>query len=277
MTSRILNVLRCPVCGAQGTVSEDQKSFFCCGLKRHSFDFARSGYLNLCLKNKEGDSKDAVRGRSLFLESGYYQVLSDEINRMLDELKVTSVLDAGCGEGYYTNRMAASERAVFGADLSRHGIDHAAKTAKQLSNGAGFAVASLYELPVEDASFDAVANLFAPCAEEEFLRVLRDGGYLILVGAGERHLMGLKSLLYDDPYLNPGRNDLPTKMKLCEKHRIHQTISVKGKTAIEALFSMTPYYWRTSERDRAKLDHVNELETEIDFDIFLYRKELQQS
>ena len=41
---------------------------------------------------------------------------------------------------------------------------------------------------------------------------------------------------------------------------------------IDALFSMTPYYWRTSEKDRAKLDALEQLTTELDFDIFVFRK-----
>jgi len=277
MTSRILERLRCPVCGAAGSADEAGKTFSCVGTKRHCFDFSKSGYLNLCLKGKEGDSKEAVRARSLFLEAGYYLPLSEAVNRLLEELRAEAVLDAGCGEGYYTNRMARQGRAVLGADLSRHGVDHGARTAKRLSSGAAFAVASLYELPVASESFDAVTNLFAPCAEEEFCRVLKAGGYLILVGAGERHLMGLKALLYDRPYLNPGRNDLPQKMKLCRELRLRETISVQGNEMIRALFSMTPYYWRTSERDIAKLCGVETLETELDFDIFVYRKEFDRT
>ena len=42
---------------------------------------------------------------------------------------------------------------------------------------------------------------------------------------------------------------------------------------IQALFSMTPYYWRTSESDRSKLMNVDSLVTELDFDIYIYRKE----
>ena len=274
MTSRILERLRCPVCGAAGGSDEAEKVFSCHGAKKHCFDFAKSGYLNLCLNGKEGDSKAAVQARSLFLEAGYYQPLSDALNGLLDEIGAETVLDAGSGEGYYTNRMARDGREVLGADLSRFGVDHGAKTAKRLGCGASFAVASVYTLPVESGSFDAVTNLFAPCAEEEFCRVLKTGGTLILVGAGERHLMGLKSLLYDNPYLNLGRNDLPKQMRLCKELHIRETVTVKGNDMICALFSMTPYYWRTSERDISKLNGVERLETELDFDIFVYRKEL---
>ncbi len=276
MTSGILDLLRCPVCGADGRPENEGRSFRCKGARGHCFDFSKSGYLNLCLSGKAGDGKEAVRARTLFLEAGYYQPLSDRVNLLLDESGAKRVLDAGCGEGYYTNRMAR-DREVLGIDLSKDGVDHAAKTAKRIGGGVSFAVASLYELPVASGAFDAVTNLFAPCAEEEFCRVLRENGTLILVGAGERHLMGLKELIYDRAYVNPGRSDLPRSMRLCKQERLHYDVTVRGRDAIDALFSMTPYYWRTSPADRAKLSAVESLSTELDFDIFVYKKELNLS
>lgn len=273
MTASVLNVLRCPVCGANGAVDEVGKCFYCLGGRRHSFDFAKSGYLNLCMNTKTGDSKEAIRARTAFLEAGYYQPLSDAVNEILSDLGVGSVVDAGCGEGYYTNRMTAVCHTVFGADLSKDGVDRAAKTAKQKGNGAAFAVANLFSLPIADGCFDAVTNLFAPCCEAEFSRILKMDGYLIVVGAGERHLLGLKELLYEDAYLNPQRNDLPEQLTLCDKKRIQTNITVKGNSMIHALFSMTPYYWRTSESDRAKLNGIEYLETELDFDVYIYRKD----
>jgi 23S rRNA (guanine745-N1)-methyltransferase len=215
--------------------------------------------------------KEAIRARKLFLSAGYYEPLSNQINAILQALNAKTVLDAGCGEGYYTNRMAI-DRAVFGVDLSRAGIDAAAKQARQDGTKAAFAVGSIFSLPVLDESCDAVTNLFAPCCESEFARVLNKKGYLILVGAGERHLMGLKQVLYANPYLNPGRADLPTQMKEVERQRLTYSVTVEGEETIEALFSMTPYYWRTSEADHAKLKGVQRLTTELDFDIFIYQK-----
>ena len=268
----VLAMLRCPVCGTSMQAEEGGKSCQCTGVRRHSYDFARSGYLNLTRPGDgEGDLKEAVNARKLFLNAGYYEPLSNEINAILQNLNAETVLDAGCGEGYYTNRMA-KDRAVFGVDLSRAGVDSAAKQAKQKGTDAAFAVGSIFSLPVGDETCDAVTNLFAPCCEEEFSRVLKKGGYLILVGAGERHLMGLKQVLYENPYLNPGRADLPTQMKEVERRRLSYTVTVEGQETIEALFSMTPYYWRTSEADRIKLQNIDILQTELDFDIFIYKK-----
>ncbi len=268
----VLAMLRCPVCSASMQADESGRSCKCTGVRTHSYDFARSGYLNLTRPGDgEGDLKEAINARKLFLNAGYYEPLSNAINSILDSLMVKTVLDAGCGEGYYTNRIA-KERAVLGVDLSRAGIDAAAKQAKQNATGAAFAVGSIFSLPTGDATCDAVTNLFAPCCESEFSRVLKNGGHLILVGAGERHLMGLKQVLYENPYLNPGRADLPTEMKEIDRRRLSYTVTVEGRETIEALFSMTPYYWRTSEADRAKLSGIQTLSTELDFDIFIYQK-----
>ena len=268
----VLAMLRCPVCSATMLTDGDGKSCRCTGTRTHSYDFARSGYLNLTRPGDgEGDLREAVNARKLFLNAGYYEPLSNEINTILQGINAKTVLDAGCGEGYYTNRMAEN-RSVLGVDLSRAGVDSAAKQAKQTVNGAAFAVGSIFSLPVSDAVCDAVTNLFAPCCESEFSRVLKNGGYLILVGAGERHLMGLKQALYDNPYLNPGRADLPTQMKEVDRRRLTYNVTVKGREFIEALFSMTPYYWRTSEADRTKLTNIDTLQTELDFDIFIYQK-----
>ena len=268
----VLAMLRCPVCAASMQADGDGKSCKCAGTRTHSYDFARSGYLNLTRPGDgEGDLREAVNARKLFLNEGYYAPLSNEINAILQGLNAKTVLDAGCGEGYYTNRMAEN-RAVLGVDLSRAGIDAAAKQAKQNAAGAAFAVGSIFSLPVGDAACDVVTNLFAPCCESEFSRVLKDGGHLILVGAGERHLMGLKKVLYENPYLNPGRADLPTQMKEIDRRRLSYTVTLVGRETIEALFSMTPYYWRTSEADRIKLTNIDTLQTELDFDIFVYQK-----
>lgn len=249
------------------------RSVRCLGIRTHSYDVARSGYLNLTSPaDGVGDGKDAVRARTRFLNDGYYAPLSEAVNGLLDGLGADTVLDAGCGEGYYTNRMAEG-RTVLGVDLSKDGIESAAKSAKRDGTGAAFFVGSLYKLPVQSESVDALTNLFAPCAEAEFSRALRQNGSLILVGAGERHLLGLKERLYDDPYLNPGRADLPERMQLIEERRLTYEITVKGQDTIHALFSMTPYYWRTSIQDRQKLTQLHALTTELDFDIFLFRKD----
>ncbi len=228
---------------------------------------------------KSGDSIEAVRARTSFLEKGYYQPLADELKKMLSQFQISLMVDAGCGEGYYSNQLSNSERCLIGFDLSKSAIDHAAKEAKKRSivennakSTAFFAVSSIFEMPLVDECADAVINLFAPCCESEFNRILKPGGALIVVGAGRSHLMGLKKILYDTPYQNEQRSDLPVKMRLLFKKNLQFDICVKGQDDTEALFSMTPYYYRTSKKDHLRISLLDVLHTEVSFDIFCYGK-----
>ena len=193
-------VVRCPVCGAD--VCREGNVLACKGQRRHTFDFAGAGYVNLAAAKASGGGDDAalIRARTAFLEAGHYAKIADGVCEILTKhCKGGTVLDAGCGEGYYSNRICASGMKTFGIDLSKKGILHAAKAAKREGLDTLFAVAGIFDLPVADASLDAVVSLFAPVAEQEFLRVLKPGGILVTVAAGPMHLYSLTKVLYDTP------------------------------------------------------------------------------
>ena len=86
-----------------------------------------------------------------------------------------TLLDTGCGEGYYTEgiyqalRSAGKEPVMAGIDISKFIL----KTAAKRRSGIEFAVASSYHLPVADSSIDLLINCFSPLALSEFHRVLR--------------------------------------------------------------------------------------------------------
>lgn len=269
---------RCPVCGGRMSLKMG-KSLVCDAKKAHVFDLARSGYVNLSQKQSAtGDSKEAVWARSTFFELDPYRSLRQELVRLSQTYLAPgkAALDAGCGEGYYTNAMASGcpDSFFFGVDLSKFAVDHAAKEAKRLAAGrVCYAVASVSDLPFYDRTFSLVTSVFAPCDEEEFFRVLEPGGVLVLAAAGPGHLLGLKRLLYEHPYLNEERRDLPQDRKLLFKKRISDRIEVEGEERISALFEMTPYYWRTREADREKLKGLQTLQTEVEFDLYVYQKD----
>ena len=163
---------------------------------------------------------------------------------------------------------------VIGFDLSKSAIDAAAKRVHRMGVlNALFSVAGIYTMPIADESADAVISIFAPCAEEEFLRVLRPGGILIAVGAGEDHLLGLKRAVYDRVYKNEERADLPDVLQAVEKRELRFDIELSDNQTIKDLFSMTPYYYRTGEQDMAKLDALSDLRTEIHVFVDVYKKQ----
>lgn len=274
---RIEQALRCPVCDAQMCVSDNGASLVCLGAKKHCYDFSASGYVNLCPPSGSGggDSKEAVRARTAFLNTGIYEPVAKGLRDTL--VKYCSdgglAVDAGCGEGYYSAFAAKSGFSVFGADVSKFAVDAAAKRASRIGlDNTFFAAASVFELPLGDGTADAVINVFAPCAEKEYSRVLRSGGVLVVAWAGEKHLLGLKRAIYDNPYENIGRADLPTGLKkLSETHVSYET-DIVGNEQIMSLFSMTPYYWRTSSSDKDKLLRIERLTTEIDVVLSVYEK-----
>jgi 23S rRNA (guanine745-N1)-methyltransferase len=163
---------------------------------------------------------------------------------------------------------------TIGFDLSKFACGAAAKLARREGKeNLLYSTASVFELPVKDSSVDAIVNIFAPCAENEYTRIIKDGGYLFVVGAGKNHLMGLKKAIYDDVYENGLRADLPKNMKHIGCENFAYEAEILGRDNIGALFSMTPYYWRTSESDKEKLMELDSLKTEIEFEINIYRKE----
>ena len=265
-------ILRCPVCG--GDMLREGNSLFCNGARRHCFDLAKEGYVNLASAKASGGGDDAalIAARTAFLGGGHYAPIADRVCAILGEhVPGGTVVDAGCGEGYYTARMAESGLSAFGLDLSKRGIRHAAKTAG--STRAFFAVAGIFDLPVADGTADGIVSLFAPVCEEEFLRALRPGGVALLVGAGPDHLLDLKRVLYDTPYQNEPRADAPQKMEKLLDERLAFPMELDAG-ALQALFAMTPYYYRTSAEGRARLDALQHLTVGAEVDISLYRKPL---
>ncbi len=125
-----------------------------------------------------------------------------EARLVLDSLKPgvgESLLDVGCGTGYFTRTFAASlSGQVVGVDINPEWVDFA----RRINPGAAeFLVADALALPFDDASFDLVVSVAAVCfmeeeaaALEEMVRVSRRR---IAVG-----LFNVNSLLY----LRKGRN-----------------------------------------------------------------------
>lgn len=277
LADKFTDVLKCPVCAEKLSASENKKSLLCGGTRKHCFDVAAKGYVNLELGHSGGgDPKDAVRSRTAFLGKGFYKPFADEVARLLSKyMKAGDLLvDAGCGEGYYTSLVSKEcELRAIGFDLSKAAIESAAASAsRQGLDNVAYSVAGIFSMPLQDECADGIMNLFAPCAEEEFLRVLKPDGILLVAGAGEDHLYGLKSAIYDTPYKNELRADLPTKMEKLESVKVRFDITLETYEDKMNLFAMTPYYYRTSKEDADKLKADAPIVTEVEFDIDIYRK-----
>ncbi len=155
----------------------------------HSFDVARSGYINLLQPQDRrakspGDSAEVVAARRRFLER--YAVPLD-----LSALPSPhSALDAGCGEGHYLGIVKSHfDCEAHGIDISVPAIDAAARAHRDCT----FVVANADRfLPYADASFDLMMSINARLNPPEFRRVLRDGGTLLVSILGADDLRELR-------------------------------------------------------------------------------------
>lgn len=269
--------LTCPVCG--GVLHREEHSLRCGA--GHCYDIARQGYVNLLRSNqskskRHGDDKRMVAARTSFLDAGYYAPLRDAVAAAAAEFISgdADVLDAGCGEGYYTAQVLHTLQqqgrtpSVCGVDISRDALICAHRRAPELT----LAVASIAHLPVADASCDLLLNVFAPHDAGEFARVLRPQGTLLRVIPLERHLWGLKCAVYDRPYENEVPDLALPGFVLTDRRELRGTVTLRSQAEIEALFCMTPYYYKTGARDQAKLRALDTLTTETEFALLIYRK-----
>ena len=269
-----MNFFICPIC--KSPFEQRGRSLVC--PNNHCFDLSKQGYVNLLRPAKSGavrhgDDKLMVGARTAFLGAGFYDSLRAAVTETVcaHAKENPVVLDAGCGEGFYTShvRNALGEGAsVYGVDVSRDAI-HAAARDRKLR----LAVASIFDLPAQNESVDILLNLFAPYDAGEFSRVLKQGGTLIRVFPRERHLWELKCAVYDTPYENEIDTLELDGFTLTQKREITFPLDLNKQEYIDTLFKMTPYYYHTSAQDKAKLLSLDTLTTCVDFYIRIYRKD----
>ena len=114
--------------------------------------------------------------------------------------------------------------------------------------------------------------MFAPVSNDEYSRVLRPGGRLIIVSPTERHLFGLKALLYDEPYENKPNRYALRCFELEDEQRLEYTFTLETDKQAADLFAMTPYYYKTSPEAKGRLNGCAPLDTEAGFLIQVYRR-----
>ena len=289
---KTVSYFKCPVCG--NDLSKDEKSFFCTGERRHLFDISSEGYVNLLppgrLRNaRAGDDRSMIAARASFLDLGYYKKISEKAGELISEIaenqKMQEIVlaDCACGEGYHTCNIISAlvenngaDVAALAFDASKYGAAKGAKRARKagLAECLQFAAANIFTLPVKDGAIDFATSIFAPVAWDEMQRILKDDGRLIVASSGERHLFELRVALYDAPRTASGVVNHPDSFVLEDESEISYTVSLADNKAVCDLFCMTPFYYRTSERDREKLGAVSRLDVTVETKFSVYRKKI---
>jgi len=163
----------------------------------HSFDVARSGYINLLQPQDRrskhpGDSAAAVRARRRLHDQGVTQPLLAGIAGLAGLGSGDVVLDAGCGDGFYLGRLAQETGFdAHGVDISTPAIDAAAR---RYPDCEWIAANADRFMPFADRSFSMVLSITARMNAGEFRRVLRDDGRLLVAIPAPNDLIELRGL-----------------------------------------------------------------------------------
>ncbi|MBT1445618.1 23S rRNA (guanine(745)-N(1))-methyltransferase [Shewanella sp. JM162201] len=300
----LLSGFVCPLC--RQPLSTAVNGVVCPG--GHRFDTAKEGYTNLLPVQKKrsldpGDNKEMMQARRLFLEAGFYQPLSDRLSEIIRQFSIrpARMLDLGCGEGYYTARLAdalnaartsdsgnfasgdadpspnnlhasprnvlASPCDVYGLDISKAALKYAAKRYKNIR----FCVASSFDTPFADGFFDLLLRIYAPSKAAELARVITAGGYLLTVSAGPMHHFAIKQRIYDTPRLHEDKDEWLDGFEPVHTERLQWQLKLSEPQHILAFLEMTPYAWKFSEEARQELS-LEPLSCELDFRINLQRR-----
>ena len=176
-----MSIYRCPVRQCGLPLAIEPRRLVC--PRGHSFDVARSGYINLLQPQdrrspKAGDTAEAIAARRRLHDRGITQLLVDAIAEILAPSAGDILLDAGCGEGFYLGSLARmAGAAAYGVDISIPAIDAAARRYPEchwlVANADRF-------LPLSTQSLTAVLSITARRNPAEFRRVLRDDGRLLI-------------------------------------------------------------------------------------------------
>jgi 23S rRNA (guanine745-N1)-methyltransferase len=233
-----------------------------------------------------GDNAEMVQARHAFLATGAFERISDRLNdavrriaaALAPEGGVSEILDVGCGEGYYTRRLAAAlgdamsaPARIAGVDVSRPAISIAAQRHRR----GWYAVGSAFELPVPPASVDIVVSVFGPIAGMELARILRPSGAVIAVHPGPGHLYALRQLVYEEAVPHEVKDPLraeATRFRPTGSRHVTYPLHVSSVAASLQLLAMTPYRWHAGRDIDERLEALGGLATEVDVVLSIYEQ-----
>jgi 23S rRNA (guanine745-N1)-methyltransferase len=185
----VVPYLRCPVCAGAVCLRDSRLA---CG-RKHSFDVARQGYVNLAAGRAgpgTGDTVAMVAARAEFLGAGHYEPVAGAVATLAarhDHGVPGLVVDLAGGTGHYLARVLDALPARYGAcvDLSVPALRRAARAHPR---AAAIGADAWQPLPLAARSAALVLSVFGPRNAAETSRVLTRDGTLIIAAPGPAHL-----------------------------------------------------------------------------------------
>lgn len=165
----------------------------------HSFDVARSGYINLLQpqdrrSKRPGDTPAAVAARRRLHDLGVTGPLLAGIAELAQASSDDIVLDAGCGDGFYLGSLVRqSGCAGHGVDISIPAVEAAARRYPPGTAHDWIVANADRFVPYAERSFSVVLSITGRMNAAEFRRVLREDGRLLVGLAAPDDMIELRS------------------------------------------------------------------------------------
>ncbi len=278
-------LVACPICAA-ATADHAGRALIC--PSGHSFDRAREGYYNLLVVQHKasrdpGDSKPMVAARRRILDAGVYAPVAEQVSARVVELARGrtdfAILDAGCGEGYYLEAIAAALKAggpdgyrLAGIDISKWAMQAAAKRNRDIF----WAVGSNKRMPFTQPCLDLIVCMFGFPVWESFAAAQPSGGHVLLVDPAPDHLIELRTIIYPTVARAEAQGSLDaaerTGYRRVEQQRVTFTIELVGRAQIADLLAMTPHDHRAPQAGRESLAAREQLTVTVDVALRLLSK-----
>jgi 23S rRNA (guanine745-N1)-methyltransferase len=232
---------------------------------------AKEGYLNLLLSHQRksknpGDDKTMIQARRRFFDSGAFQPVSEAIQSTIGNHQST-ILDCGCGEGHFLGALNGSR---FGVDVSKEAIRCAARRYKDV---AWIVANGMRELPFADQSMDCILSVLAPRNVEEFARILKPNGTLILGVPGPNHLIELRALLSTTAdKFEEKADEAVAKCEALFTETDRTSVSYEitlAKEQISDLIQMTPIFWNSAPEAKTKVCQLHKLVITVSFSLLI--------
>ena len=261
--------LRCPL-DAMPLVLDDG-SLIC--ENGHRYDIGKQGYANLLsVQHKRslnpGDSKDMVSARQSFLSAGFYEPIATSVMHSVSQAAKSpaakspvTVLDAGCGEGYYLHYLTEHHRDplnIIGFDISKWAVQRAARRCHGT-----WMVASNKNIPLADSSVDVALDMFGFPDYASFERILAPGGRLIRVTPAPQHLIELRRLIYPHDHQMANADTYPSSLHTLSSEQLAFNVELEPQS-LKNLLLMTPHMFKTSMQGLSNLERIDHLTVTVD-------------
>jgi 23S rRNA (guanine745-N1)-methyltransferase len=263
--------LLCTVRNCREPLATGDKALVCA--RGHSFDRARSGYVNLLQpqdrrSKNPGDTREAVAARRRFLDRGHTEPLTRAIVASI--APGDAMLEIGCGEGHHLAAFRAASTAVaYGVDISAAAIEQAARRYGDchwvVANADRF-------LPFADGSFTAVSSITARLLPEESHRVLAAGGVLLVVLPGADDLIELREAILGEGLERDRVERTVAAFAPLFHLEHHRYVSHLAHLDPQAMLDvMSSSYRGLRTREREKLERLDDMDVTLSRDVLVMR------